>query len=91
MQNDAQPILSEEMKNKMINYLLTKYDRTMRAQIDDQLQISVNFYVQGMSKVNEVDMDYQMTVFFRQVFPIRLLKKLLYCASTIKLSRELRR
>ena len=70
MQNDAEPILSEGMKNKMINYLLTKYDRTMRAQVDQQLKINVNFYVQGMSKVNEVDMDYQMTVFFRQVYAI---------------------
>ena len=55
----------------MVNFLLLSYDKTMRAQIDQEMVVTVNFYVEGMSKVNEMDMDYEMNIFFRQVKTLR--------------------
>ena len=60
------------MRNSMVNFLLLSYDKTMRAQIDQEMVVTVNFYVEGMSKVNEMDMDYEMNIFFRQVKTLRL-------------------
>ena len=34
------------LQQEMVNYLLTKYDKTQRAQINEQLTLTVNFYVQ---------------------------------------------
>lgn len=65
------PVLTESMRNSMVNFLLLSYDKTMRAQIDQEMVVTVNFYVEGMSKVNEMDMDYEMNIFFRQVKTLR--------------------
>ena len=59
--------LTESTRNSMVNHLLLSYDKTQRAQVDEEMLLTVNFYVEGMSKVNQVNMDYQMTIFFRQV------------------------
>lgn len=57
--------LSELEKTKIINALLENYDNRIRAQMGTKLDVVTNFYVQGMSSVNQEEMDYDVTVFFR--------------------------
>ena len=57
--------LSELEKTKIINALLENYDNRIRAQMGSALDIVTNFYVQGMSSVNQEEMDYDVTIFFR--------------------------
>ena len=42
--------LSESEKNNILNFLLEDYDRTQRAGIDHQLNLSAGFYVQGLTR-----------------------------------------
>ena len=67
--NTIYPLL-ESTKNGLIMGILSTYDKTQRAQIDEQLTVTVNFFIQGLSSVNEVNMDYEFTAFFRQVWYI---------------------
>ena len=57
--------LSELEKTKIINALLENYDNRIRAQMGTKLDVVTNFYVQGMSSVNQEEMDYDVTIFFR--------------------------
>ena len=57
--------LSELEKTKIINALLENYDNRIRAQMGTRLDVVTNFYVQGMSSVNQEEMDYDVTIFFR--------------------------
>ena len=57
--------LSELEKTKIIKALLENYDNRIRAQMGTKLDVVTNFYVQGMSSVNQEEMDYDVTVFFR--------------------------
>ena len=57
--------LSELEKTQIINALLENYDNRIRAQMGTKLDVVTNFYVQGMSSVNQEEMDYDVTIFFR--------------------------
>ena len=59
--------LSESAIYGIIKHLLLDYDKRKRAQIDKVLDVSVNFFVETLSAINEASMDYEITVFFRQV------------------------
>lgn len=65
---DSTKPLSEQKQNDLVKEVLLMYDKTERAQIDRQLTVTVNFFIQGLSSVNEVSMDYEITTFFRQVW-----------------------
>ena len=60
-------VLSEKSRHEILTGLLANYDKTERAQIDEQLLVTVDMYIQGVSSVNEVNMDYEVTMHFRQV------------------------
>ena len=62
--------MAESEVNRLMKTILSTYDKSERAQIDNQLNVTVNFYVQDLSAVREVNMDYQITMFFRQVRPL---------------------
>ena len=47
--------------------MLEDYDMSERAQVNEQLNVTVNFFIQGLSAIDEVNMDYEITIFFRQV------------------------
>ena len=63
----GQKSLGEEQMNELMQEMLSNYDMTKRAQIDKQLTVRVNFFVQGLSAIDEENMDYQISIFFRQV------------------------
>jgi len=64
----GQEILLESELNKLMQTMLTNYDVTERARVDEQLVVTVNFYIQGLSSIDEANMDYEISIYFRQVY-----------------------
>ena len=56
----------EKEHMEMVYKLLEGYDRNERANIDGVTNVTIDFYIQGISIINQVDMDYELTLFFRQ-------------------------
>ena len=59
--------ISEGQQNTLIKQLLSNYDKTERAEIGEQLNITIDMYIQGISSLHEVNMDYEVDLYFRQV------------------------
>ena len=64
----CQEILLESEINKLMQTMLTNYDVTERARVDEQLLVTVNFYIIGLSSIDESNMDYEISIYFRQVY-----------------------
>ena len=60
-------VLSEKNRDEILTGLLAHYDKSERAQIDEQLLVTVGMYISAVSNLNEVNMDYEVTMHFRQV------------------------
>ena len=50
-----------------VNHAPVKYNKKIRPNIGAQLIVHAGFYVEAMSTVTEVDMDYELSAYFRQV------------------------
>ena len=57
--------LTESGQLALTEKSLQNYNAHYRPQIDRQLQVFNNFYIQLVSDINEQSMDYELTVFFR--------------------------
>jgi len=64
--------LTERELNGIIQTFLLNYDKTERAGIDEQLTVTLDCFVQGLSDLREAQMDYEITIFFRQVNSLKL-------------------
>ena len=64
--------LTENDLDGLIKLVLSDYDKSIRAGNDEQLKVTINFYVHGLSAIDEVNMDYELNEFFRQVTFVEL-------------------
>ena len=61
----AAKILEEKEKIELFESLLTDYNPNIRAQVGEQLNVTVNFYIETLSDIDQSKMEYEMTIFFR--------------------------
>ena len=61
----AAKILEEKEKIELFESLLTDYNSNIRAQVGEKLNVTVNFYIETLSDIDQSKMEYEMTVFFR--------------------------
>ena len=62
---DVKRIRSDMLQ--LISHRLTDYNNMARPQIDNTLFVSADFFIQGLSAIDEVHMDYEFEIYFRQV------------------------
>ena len=60
-------ILLESDMLQLISHRLTDYNNMAIPQIDKTLFVSADFFIQGLSAIDEVHMDYEFEIYFRQV------------------------
>jgi len=60
--------LDEEEQMNLIEDIISSdhYNKKIKPFGNDQLNVSINIYVDTMSDISESSMDYEMTIFFRQ-------------------------
>ena len=61
-------VLTELERVQIFRSLINDYDPSIRAQINEQLNVTVNFYIQSLSKIDQAAMDYEMVMFFSVEF-----------------------
>lgn len=65
---ENQDFLSEKEMNGLMQQMLEAYDWTERSEIHKPLDLDINWYIQDLWAVDEVNMDYKLNIFFRQTW-----------------------
>ena len=62
----CEEFLTELERVQIFRSLISDYDPSIRAQINQQLNVTVNFYIQSLTKIDQAAMDYELVMFFRE-------------------------